>query len=490
MKKIAFILLVFSSFLGYGQNNTLHTASFWDKKPNLEQIKAEIAAGNHPSEAGPYGADATVYAINAQSSLAIIQFMLAQKGNDVNKIVSNGRTYLYSAASKGNVALMEYLISKGAKTKVKDNFGYTILTYAAATGQTNTKVYDICIKHGSDPKHEKIIGGANALLLLAPYDKDFSLISYFVSKGVSIKSTDSLGLTAFDYAVKTGNIQVLKALVANGVTFKADAMVTASAGSWSGEVANLALYKYLEELKLNPTATNSNGDNVLHYIAKRPNQQELINYFIAKGVNINQPNNDGNTAFMHAAERNTDIETINLLIPLVKDINQVNKKGVSALALAVGKNTPAVVKSLIDKGADVRVVDGDGYTLTYFLVPSYTQSPAYFEEKLKLLQEKGFDITTPQGNGFSLYHMVLVRNGIALLKRIESYKVDVNAKDKEGLTPLHKAAMIAKDDTILKYLITIGAKKELTTELKETAYDLARENEYLTKQKISIDFLK
>jgi len=490
MKKIAFILLNFISIAVYGQKNVLHDAAFWRTNPDINAIKAEIEKGSNPAAEGPFGSDATVYAINAAANLETVKFMLSQTGNDVNKIVSNGRTYLYSAASKGNTELMEYLISKGAKSNVKDNFGYTVLTYAAATGQINTKVYDICIQHGADPKKEKITGGANALLLLAPYDKDFSVISYFVSKGVDIKSTDSIGQTAFDYAVRSGNISVLKALVAKGVKYKPDAMVTASIGYRAGTAATLQLYQYLEELKLSPKTANTNGDNVLHYIVRRPKQQELINYFIAKGVDINQANNDGTTAFMNAAGTNTDLETINLLLPLVKNINQVNKKGVSALALAVRRNSPEIVKLLIEKGADVKVVDAEGYNLTYYLVPGFAQRPEYFEAKLKLLQDKGFDITAPQGNGFSLYHMVLVRNGIPLLKRIESFKVDVNAKDKEGLTPLHKAAMTAKDDTILKYLISIGAKKDLTTEFKETAYDLAKENEYLTKQKTSIDFLK
>jgi uncharacterized protein len=42
----------------------------------------------------------------------------------------------------------------------------------------------------------------------------------------------------------------------------------------------------------------------------------------------------------------------------------------------------------------------------------------------------------------------------------------------------------------MNYLISIGAKKDIKTEFDETAYALAKENETLTKNNISVEFLK
>ncbi|WP_246296974.1 ankyrin repeat domain-containing protein [Flavobacterium inviolabile] len=490
MKQLFIASITFASFTLQAQNNVFLERSYWKKNPDVTQIKAEIAKGSNPSQLNANAFDPVVFAIVEDTANDAVKFLLEQKGNDVNKLTHDGRTYIFWAAYRGNTDLMEYLLARGAKTNVLDDHGYTYLNFAAANGQSNTKVYDLALKNGANLKKDLDHDGANALLLIAPHDKDFTLINYFIGKGLDIKSTDANGNTAFNYAARTGNITTLKRLLEKGVTFNDNAMIFASQGTRS--TANtLELYQYLESLKIKPTAVSKNGQNALHAIVRKDKQEDIIKYFIEKGVDINQADHDGTTAFMNAAMANSDVAVINLLAASVKNINQVNKKGISALALAVRSNTPEVVRLLIQKGADVNVADANGDNLAYYLIQSYNpQKAEAFEAKLKALEEKGFKVATPQKNGNTLYHLAVAKNDLSLIKLVERYKVDVNAKNKEGMTALHKAAMTAQDAAILKHLMALGAKKDAVTEFKETAYDLASENEALTKNKIAIDFLK
>lgn len=490
MKQLFIASITFASFTLQAQNNVFLERSYWKKNPDVTQIKAEIAKGSNPSQLNTNAFDPVVFAIIEDAANDAVKFLLEQKGNDVNKLTHDGRTYIFWAAYRGNTDLMEYLLARGAKTNVLDDHGYTYLNFAAANGQSNTKVYDLGLKNGANLKKDLDHDGANALLLIAPHDKDFTLINYFIGKGLDIKSTDANGNTAFNYAARTGNITTLKRLLEKGVTFNDNAMIFASQGTRS--TANtLELYQYLESLKIKPTAVSKNGQNALHAIVRKDKQEDIIKYFIEKGVDINQADHDGTTAFMNAAMANSDVAVINLLAASVKNINQVNKKGISALALAVRSNTPEVVRLLIQKGADVNVADANGDNLAYYLIQSYNpQKAETFEAKLKALEEKGFKVATPQKNGNTLYHLAVAKNDLSLIKLVERYKVDVNAKNKEGMTALHKAAMTAQDAAILKHLMALGAKKDAVTEFKETAYDLASENEALTKNKIAIDFLK
>lgn len=491
--------LLLASFALRAQNNTLLDQAFWKNKPDLAAVKAAIAKGGNPSEANRTGFDPVVYAINANAPTEVITFLLEQKGNDVNKLTHDARTYIFWAASRGHAEVVEYLIGKGAKVNIEDSHSSTPIGFAAGAGQANTKVYDALVRGGADIR-QKNQDGASLLLLGIANDKDLTLTNYFISKGLSLQDTDAAGNTAFNYVARTGNIDLMKTLVAKGVTYNDNAMIMATQGGRGGISNGIAVFQYLESLHLKPTAINRNGENALHNLVRRAGQQEVLNYFLSRGVDVNQADAEGNTPFMNAAASNRDTVTLTLLSPGVKNINQANKEGVTALAMAVKSNSPEVVSFLIRKGADVKVADAQGNNLAWYLIQSYNAASErqgggaerqdVFGAKIKTLREAGYDLTIPQKDGNTLYHLAIVKNDLALLKQIEPFEVDVNAKNKEGLTPLHKAAMLSKDDAILKYLLSIGAKKEVTTAYKETAFDLAKENEYFSKTKVSVDFLK
>jgi ankyrin repeat protein len=509
MKKILFTALTLFSLSVQAQKNTLLDQAFWQGQPDVSLVKAEVEKGSSPSQFNPSSFDPVVLAINAQAPTATIKYLLEQPGNDLGKLTHDGRIYLHWAAYRGNAEIVEHLLNKGSKVNIMDSHGTTPLLFAASAGQQNTKVYDLLLAHGDDLKKNVNQDGANVLLLAIANDKDLTLTNYFVSKGLSLNSTDATGNNAFGYAARGGNLELLKTLVQKGVKPSPTAMLMAAQsgggrrGGGASTGANVALFQYLESLNIKPNVTSKTGENALHYIVRKPNQADVITYFISKGADVNQADEEGNTVLMNAASGNRDTAVIAQLLPHVKNINQANQKGMTALTMAVRSNSPEMVSYLIGKGADVKVWDKKGNNLAYYLMESYrTQGgPGErpmggaprgddFGAKLTVLKEKGLNVAAPQKNGNTLYHLAIAKNDVALLKRLQPLGIDVSAKNAEGLTALHKAALIAKDDVMLKYLVSIGAKKDVVTNFKETAFDLASENESLSKNNVSVTFLK
>jgi ankyrin repeat protein len=504
MKKIFFLSLALTTslFITAQQKNTLLEQSFWKTIPDVATVQAEIAKGNSPSEYNDRSFDPVVLAINNDAPAATIKFLLEQSGNEVNKPTHDNRIYLHWASGKGNLEIVQYLIAKGSNINLEDSHGAFPVLAAANSGVNNTEVYEAFFKAGIDPK-KKYTNGANLLLIAIPFDKNLTLTNYFITKGMSLKDVDKDGSTAFDYAARTGNQTLLKAILEKGVKPTNNALLIAAQGS-RRDVNTLETYKYLaEDLKLKPTATNNEGQNVLHFLVTKTKQTEIINYFLSKGVDVNKADNDGNTPLMIAASGKETNGTLEQLLPLVKNINAQNKKGESALTKAIQSGTFETATLLLEKGADIKVLDKDGNNLGFYLIDSYRPQMGMgrgpetanapkdpFAAKIKLLQDKGLNLATPQKDGNTLYHFAVAKNDLTLLKKIADLNIDVNAKNKDGMTALHKAAMISKDDTILKYLLSIGAKKEIATDFDESPYALAKENEYLTKNNVSIEFLK
>jgi len=487
MKKIHIVLLsnfIFISSMFAQKANIFHERNFWKANPSIKVIDEKSSKGNNISELNNNAFDAVVYATLENTDNNTIKYLLSKEGNSVNKKTHDGRTYIFWAAYKNNLELMKYLVSKDAKTNIVDDHGYTILNFAASTGQTNTKMYDYLIKMAANIKTDKNRKGANVLLLVAPYLENYSLVSYLLSKGASLEDKDNNGNGIFEYAAKGGNISLLETLIDKGVQKGENTMIFARQGL-RRKKNTLQTYKFLESVGVKTNCIDKDGKNPLHAIAYNNKDLATYSYFISKGVNVNLQDNKGRSPFMNAANNNT-LEIVKFLSKKITNINSKDKKGRSALIMSVQSNNKDVVKFLLGIGANINTEDADGNTLSYYLINIFKTTE--FEDKLSILEKNGLVMNKLQYSKNTLLHIAAAQDNLALLKRLNSFNIDVNAENKDQLSALQIAAMETKSIKILEYLLSIGAHKNIKTAFNETIYDLASENELLKNS--NINFLK
>lgn len=487
MKKIFITVAVLITSFIQAQTNTLMDAAFWKKNPTIEAVKNEISKGNDPSFQNGGFFDPVVIAINNKADLEVIKFLIDQEGNSVDKKTHHSRIYLQWAAAAGNLELVNYLLAKGSDVNYIDSHGDDVITYAASVGNSNLDVYDALIKAGANPKI-KSESGSNLIMESIANDKDLKITEYFVSKGLALTEKDNAGRTVADYAAKLGNLTIIDKLVAKGIKPTDQALFFATQGSRTKENGLEVYEELVNKYKLNPKAINPEGQTILHALARRGNL-DIINYFIEKGADAKIIDNEGNTALMIASSGKNS-ELVKLLLSKTNNINIVNNKGESALTKAVATGTPEIVTLLIENGAKTNLTDKEGNNLAAHWFNSFKPKDEAFLKKHEILSKNGVDFKAKQHQGSTLLHLAVDKGNIELVNKAIELGIDVNAQDEDGNTALHKAALIAKDDIVLKALVKAGAKKDLKTEFDETAYDLASQNDFLSKNNVSADFLK
>lgn len=481
-----------SGFSWAQKENIFLNRSFWTPNTTINEVKDRIAAGNDITAFDAYNFDSVVKAILEKAPLKTIEFVLSFKGNSIEKITHDKRTYIFWAGYAGNVKLVERLLKMNAKVNIKDSHQYSPLTFAAATGQSNLEIYKLLIDSGLDVTTDFDEHGANALLLSMQHAKDFSLIEYFVSEGININDLDNQGNGVFNYASKSGNTKVLDELVLRGFPYKSlnknggNAMLFATTGSRKG-YRSLEDFKYLVFLGVKANITDKDGINPIHNLSYGNKDIEAYKYFRSKGVGVGNADNKGNTPLMKAAKRNS-LEIITWLVNHSENINHTNIKGQTCFTNAMG-NDIEVMEYLIEKKADIHTIDKEGNNIAYYLFKYLSNKNINeLKPKMELLTNNGFDFESAESNGNTLFHFAVETNNIEVLKDISSFNIDINKKNSDGLTALHLSIMTAQNLEIVNYLLSIGAKKEILTDFDETPYVLAKENEYL--QNLEIDFLQ
>lgn len=495
MKIYIYVLIFLTGTQLFSQSNLFLNRSFWEKKPSIKEIEKNSSDVNSLTELNIHSFDAVGYAILSKLPNATLKYLIDLEGNGVHKLTHDKRTYVFWAAYKDNTELMEYVIDKGARMDIKDAHHFSVSTFAAVTGNTDEKIYEICSANGINIKTDVDGNGANALLLLMPYVRKLSELRYFEGKGLSINDRDSLGNNAINYAAKTGNIKVIKKLLKKNISATVtdskgnNAILMASMGT-RNKTNSLETFEFLKDLGVEVSVTNNLGVNSIHNLAFDSEDTNVFDFFEVNGIVMDASDDAGNTPYMNAAKYNTE-EIVHYFSEKTVEKNKKNAKGYSALTNAVRYNTAKIVTQLIKKGSDVNVEDMDGNNLVYYLIQSYRSSQVEsFQNKMKALEVAGLDFSKKQKNNSNCLHLAVEKNDLKLVKMLEGFPTNINEKDADGLTSLHKAAMSGVDDSILKYLVFIGADKNIKTGFGETAFDLAQENEVLKMNNINVDFLK
>ena len=138
--------------------------------------------------------------------------------------------------------------------------------------------------------------------------------------------------------------------------------------------------------------------------------------------------------------------------------------------LAVIKGSLELMKSFLDRGADIENRDSIGLTPLLCAVQS-GQLAAFY-----ILLHRGANLNCKDNNGCNAIHWAAYKNEVSMLRVLKNMGMDLNSQDSSNLTGLHRASMSNALESI-EYLLFSGASSEILDSKNRTALQIAKENE-------------
>lgn len=386
--------------------------------------------------------------------------LLVRAGGRVDVANRNGVPPLSLACANANAEMVGLLLEAGANPSRSLPGGETPLMTAARTG--NPAIVEALLARGADPNARE--QRQQTALMWAAAEGHAPIVRALLGAGADVTATLQSGFTPWFFAVREGRIEVVRLLLAAGQ----DVNETLKREERSEEGINNAAYKPVGK-----------GTSAL-LLAVQNGHFELALALVGAGADPN----DHRTGFtpLHTMSwvrkpdasdsgdpspigsgRLTALEFVRELVKRGADVNhrlptaprvpnsatRIGTKGATPFLMAADRADTALMRTLLEAGADPTLANENGSTPLMVAAGLGTTSPeeeAGTEvealESVKLLLERGMDVNAVDSNGDTAMHGAAYGNFPAVVQLLAERGADPKIwgrPNKYGRTPLYIA---------------------------------------------------
>lgn len=277
------------------------------------------------------------------------------EGVDANSLDWNEQTALMTAASKGHIQMVTYLLEeKMADVNLSDKDHVSALMEAAANGHLD--VVEVLAAAGGDVE-ATASSGVNALWLAASEGND-AIVKFLLEQATSADVVRADGVSALLAAATEGHTECVKILLEAGASVDTKDRDEITPLISASEKGHTVIVELLLAKKATVDVFSITEFSPLT-LACAHGHQAIVEKLLKAGAQVNLQNGDNVTAIMYAASGGHE-DVVKTLIKNKADVNKVHSHGGSALFEAATNGTLGVVEALLNAKADVLIEDTDG----------------------------------------------------------------------------------------------------------------------------------
>jgi ankyrin repeat protein len=412
---------------------------------DFETARRLIRAGADPSRPNRYGV--TPMALASANGNAQMIALLLEAGADANTSDKQGETALMTAAKVGSVDAVKTLLDHGASVDTRDPaFEQTALMMAVRDDhpdvirllvdrgarvnvQTRTGATPSWILPNSVPGFGHGIGivrgglpdrgsryltpGAMTPLLYAARDGRVDSAKILLAAGAEIEHTDANGITPLVMAITNNHVDMARYLVDRGANVRAS--------DWYGRTPLWAAIE-LRNMDVDSSTFENGVDRALAL--------ELIKVLLDKGVDVNA--------------RMKEVPPIRRqMLHVTGDLSWVDFTGQTPFLRAALAADLDVMRLLLAHGADPKIPAFAGTTalmaaagVDWVVDQTSDEGTAARLEAVKMCYDLGMSVNDANSMGITAVMGAANRGSDDIIQFLVSKGAKLDARDKEGRTPL------------------------------------------------------
>lgn len=288
-----------------------------------------------------------------RGDLQTVRAALAEQPAWIRRVGSHGRTMLWEAAYRGRLAMVDYLLDRGADIHACGCHFTPLLVeispYCAARYKHHDAVADRLLIRGAAPDIYTAAFLGDSAAVASYLDREPRLAMVEKAQHDSARRT-----TVLHYAVSAGHLDIVSMLLARG----------ADPRPYSGWLIRFAVWRDRADIL---SALLNAGADPAHAEAPRSGivNAEIIELLTARGVAVDVNRAEGGwppLVFQARGDRGGNVQRVRDLLDRGADVNVRNHKGQTALHCAAKAGFAPIVALLLDRGADVNAKDHQGRT--------------------------------------------------------------------------------------------------------------------------------
>lgn len=305
------------------------------------------------------GHTAFQYVISPYDRNDVLIQLFLERGADINtQDASEGKSLMFYAIEREQIARVKELHAMGASVNVLDNEGERPRT-------DDPELIHFLVDNGADINARD--SRDDTYLCVAISQKDFELIHYLVSKGIDVNQNCYFSEPALVKAIESDNLTAVEFLVDNGANVNAVGYFEKTMVEYAREHGNPEIVKVLEakgamskedrnelfrksmemERKLRAAMSANNPEQLVGLIKQCPGL--IIQDKIVKEMGV------------YAAENGNPVIAELLITQMKLDINEaVNPSGQNMLMVATLRDQTSLVSFLIHRGCNLQITDTSG----------------------------------------------------------------------------------------------------------------------------------